>query len=748
MRPKPRDAAAIDPRTPGLGPHLILSRLRPPRPQLETVWRRRLLQELSASSASIVTVTTPGGFGKTIALSQWAESDPRPFAWLQADGADDDPVLFLAYVVAALGAVIDGDPMVERWLQLAPPPVATRILPALSEAVNVAAPFVLVIDDTHLISNDVCWQIVDLLAQQLPPGAQLCLSGRALPPLPIPRLRAEGRLVELGPANLALDAEETADLLRLSGTSATAETARLLCRITEGWATGVYLAALAGPQALTDAWLAGIHGDRREIARYFASEVLDRQPPGLARFLLRTSILARLSPGVCRAVTGDRQAGTHLRTLARQSLFVSALDDADEWFRYHHLFAEFLQAELARIDEAEVATLHSRAAWWFESRGALDEAVRHWLAAGDVARAGHIVCRVHMDYAQHARHETTRRWLEMLTDEQILSDPALTITAGFVGPMTDDTPRSRRWVAQALRAHPASGDWPGANVPIRAMQALLSALLAPDGITPMRQHAELAFALSDAVDLTVHAAAATTLGEALWLAGGNEEAARYLRIGEDEGAVAHCFAQVTAMGVQALCLADEGRWAEARRKMVAGFARFEEAELVWIPALLPLLLARARLEARAGGPVVAERVDAIAKLSRGRNVSPYLTLLVEVVLGEIFVERGDLAAATGWMHAGFDHLASYPDAGVLGLRLVRLRDVVDRRRLIEPLTGAEHRILELLPTQLTLKEIAARLDVAPETVRTHVRAIYRKLDVHVRSEAVSRAQDLGVLDVD
>ena len=332
---------------PGLGPHLILSRLRPPRPQLELVWRHRLLRELSASSASIVAVTTPGGFGKTIALSQWADSDPRPFAWLQADGADDDPVLFLAYVVAALGAVTDVDPMVAGWLQLAPPPVAGRILPALSAAVNAAAPFVLVIDDTHLITNDVCWQIVDLLSQQLPTGAQLCLSGRALPPLPLPRMRAEGRLVELGPANLALDAAETADLLRLSGMAATAETASHLCRITEGWATGVYLAALAGSPEPTQEWLASIRGDRREIAHYLASEVLERQPPSLARFLLRTSILARLSPQVCRAVTGDRQAGTHLRTLARQSLFVSALDDADEWFRYHHLFAEFLQAELA-----------------------------------------------------------------------------------------------------------------------------------------------------------------------------------------------------------------------------------------------------------------------------------------------------------------------------------------------------------------------------------------------------------------
>ena len=747
MRPQPRDSVAIDPPKYGLGPQLIMSRLRPPQLHLELVHRRRLLKELSAGSASVVAVTSPGGFGKTIALSQWVEGDPRPYAWLQADEADDDPLLFLAYLASALGGVSDVDPMMAGWLQLAPPPVATRILPALSAAVNAAAPFVLVIDDAHLISNDACWQVLDLLTRQLPQGAQLCLSGRVLPPLPLARMRAEGRLIELGPAHLALDAEETGDLLRLQGVPVDAQTAGHLCRMTEGWATGVYLAALAAPRAPTEEWLAGIHGNRREIARYLASEVLGRQSPRMAHFLLRTSILARLSPGVCRAVTGDRQAGMLLRTLAHQNLFVAALDDADEWFRYHHLFAEFLQGELARSDAVDVAALHGRAAAWFEGRGELDEAVRHWLAAGDVARAGQIVCRVHMDYAQHARHETTRRWLEMFTDEQILSDAALTITGGFVGPMAGDTPRGRRWAAAALRAQVGDGRWPGANVPIRAMQALLIASLAPEGVAQMRQNAQLAFTLSDGVDLTVHAVAATLLGEALWLEGDNAAAARHLRVGEEEGAVAHCIAQVTAMGVRALLLEDEGRWAEARSKTAAGLARFEEAGLGWIPVLLPLPLARARLEAREGDAALTGHVDAIAQQIRQPNVAPYLALLADVLVGEILVERGDLGAATHWMREAFDHLATYPDAGVLGQRLLRLRVVLERRRLIEPLTGAERRVLELLPTQLTLKEIAGRLDVSLETVRTHVRAVYRKLDAHDRSEAVARARELGMLDV-
>ena len=597
---------------------LLESRLRPPQSLLELVRRDRLLAQLSATTATLVAVSAPGGFGKTVALAQWAESDQRPFAWLQADAADNDPVALLSYLASALGGAIDVDPMVARWLQLAPPPVTTRILPTLAAAVSAAPPFVLVVDDAHLVTNEACWQIVGVLLDQVPPGAQLCLSGRASPPLPLARRRAAGSLFEVGPAELALSPRETRELLRLHGVAADAETVARLERATEGWAAGVYLAALAGAQVPADEWLAGIGGHQHDIARYLASEVLERQSAETARFLLQTSILERLSPGLCRAVTGDEGSGDLLRAVARNNLFVSALDDVDEWFRYHHLFAEFLQAELSLADEAEVAALHGRAAAWFEAHGEFEEAVRHWLAAGEPGPAGAIVCRAHMDYTRLARYETIRRWLDMFSDEQIFSDEALTLAAGWIGPMAGDSPRGRRWIKAAFRIKVGDGLWPGAPVSLRAMQAGLIAAHA-EGVTQMRENAELAVALSEGAPASERAAVAVFLGFACWLGGDGEAALRILKDAEAEGAVGNVLAQNAAAGYQALILADEGRWAEARRLTLAGLQRFEEAGLTWGLPTFPTLVAQARVEAKEGDPAVAERVAAIGDGRRPRQ---------------------------------------------------------------------------------------------------------------------------------
>jgi LuxR family transcriptional regulator, maltose regulon positive regulatory protein len=738
-------SSADDSGTRQLAPHVIESRLQPPRPHLELVFRDRLLQHLSAATASLIVVSAPGGSGKTVALSQWAESDHRPLAWLQADEADNDPLVFLHYLTAALGSVADIDPMVSAWLQLAPPPVATRIVPALAAAVRDAAPFVLVVDDAHLVANDACWRVLGMLLDQLPPRAQLCLSSRTSPPLPLARVRASGRLLELGPRELAFSSQETHELLRLHGVARDAETVAQLGRETEGWAAGLYLAALAGARMPAAEWLAGIHGHHRDIARYLASEVLEQQPPDVAEFLLQTSILERLSPNLCCAVTGNEKAGDTLRAVARDNLFVTALDDADEWFRYHHLFAEFLQAVLLRGDEDGAAALHRRAAAWFEAHDAPEEAVRHWLAGGDAGRAGAIVCRAHMDFMRCACYETTRRWLEMFTDEQILADKALTLAAGWIGPMAGGCPRGRRWTAAAMRANVGDETWPDAPVPLRAMQAGLVAALAPEGVTQMRENAEVAVSLSRGAPASERAAVVTQLGVAHWLGGDSVAALRLLREGEEEGAVGNILAQVSAAGYQALILADEGRWDEARTRAAVGLDRVEEAGLSWGVPTYPALLAHVRLRAHDDDSAMVEQIAEIGQILEQGNAATFMALLGEVIVGEILVEQGDLAEATRWMRAGFAHLASMPDAGILRPRLLRLRDRLERRQLLEPLSPAERRVLDLLPTELTLKKIASRLYVSLETVRTHVRDIYRKLDAHSRGEAVERAREIGLL---
>ena len=727
---------------------MIASRLRPPQALLALVRREELLSRLTMVAAPLLVVTAPGGYGKTVALSQWAANDGIPFTWLQADAADNDPVLFLHYLTAALGRTIDLDPQIVAWLDLAPPPMETRILPALAAAVGSAEPFVLVIDDVHVISSDLCWRIVGVLAEELPPGSHICVSGREDPPLPLARMRAAGRVLELGPADLALSIDETRDLLALHGIAIDDVTVCRLTEATEGWAAGVSLAALAWKEVSADEVLDGVRGDRRDIARYLASEVLDRQSPEVAAFLLRTSILERLSPALCRAVTGEDSAGDLLRAVAHGNLFVSALDGVGEWFRYHHLFAEFLQSELVRRrGEDEAAALHRRAAAWFEDHDALEEAVRHWLAGGDPRAAGDIVCRAHMGLSRCARYETVRRWLEMFTDEQILGDAALTLAAGWIGAMTGDPHRGRAWVQAAFHVDAGDALWPHTIVPLRVMQTGLIASLAPGGVTQMREHAELTVALSDGAHPAERAFAVTMLGIAQWLCGDPQAALPLLRQGGELGSVANVLAQVTAAGYQGLILADADRWDEARACVAGAIRHFEDAGLGWGVPTYPALLARARLEAHDHDLDLTESVATIAQLVDG-GFPTFQALICEVLTGEILAETGDLEGARRWMRAGFARLSTWPDAGILRDRLQRLREHLEEREQIEPLTPAERRVLEFLPTELSQPEIAARLFVSPETVRTHVRDVYRKLDAHTRSQAVARAREVGLLGTD
>jgi LuxR family maltose regulon positive regulatory protein len=446
-------------------------------------------------------------------------------------------------------------------------------------------------------------------------------------------------------------------------------------------------------------------------------------------------------------VTGDPGAGELLRRVAHDNLFVSSLDDAGESFRYHHLFAEFLQAELTRRDDGQAAALHAGAAAWFEEHDELEAAVRHWLAAGRPDKAGEIVCRAHMSYSRCFRYETIRRWLDLFSDEQILADQALTLAAGWIGAMAEDSPRHRTWWQAAFRLEVGDGMWPGAPVPLRAMQAGLIAALSPEGMTQLRKSAELAVSLSADAHPTEKAVVTFYLGAALWLADDDADAALpRLREAEELGVAANVLAQNASVCFQAFIFADRGRWDMAREYTIAALERVEEAGLTWGPPTYPVLVAKARLQAHDGDPALTESLAELERLSQ-QNVAMFFVLLGDVLAGEMLAERGELDEAGRWMRAGFAHLATMPDAGILRPRLLRLREQLERRRLLDPLTKAERRVLELLPTELSLKQIAVRLGVSHETVRTHVRDIYRKLGAHSRAEAVAGARELALLEM-
>ncbi len=258
--------------------------------------------------------------------------------------------------------------------------------------------------------------------------------------------------------------------------------------------------------------------------------------------------------------------------------------------------------------------------------------------------------------------------------------------------------------------------------------------LAPDGISRMRAESELGVRLSEGAPASMRAAVLAQLGIACWLTGDTDAALEHLREGEAEGAVGNVLARITALGYQALILVDEGRWDEARIKTTAALDLFEEAGLnVGIP-VFAALLARARIEAHGGDCGAVDRLAPIAAFAAQGTTALFMALLCDVISGEVLLQCGDVPGAARCVHEGFSRLAACPDTGILRARLEQLKERLEERRLADPLTPAERRVLELLPTELSQREIAERLFVSRETVRTHTRDIYRKLEVHTRTK--------------
>ena len=295
-------------------PVVAPAKLRPPRVQVPLVARRALLDELMASTQPLVLVSAPPGSGKSVALMQWAESDPRPAAWLQLDPSDDDVVLLLASLCGALEPLTDLDPGVAGLLSLSVPPVRERVLPLLSAAVSAAKPFLLVLDDAHVLRSPKCWEVIAFLLRALPAGAQIALGSRSDPPLALPRLRAAGELAEVRMPGLALDKGEVEEFVRLHDCAVDDGSVAQLLAATEGWATGLRLACLASAGRPLQEWLAQRERRTRETSPPISPpRCSTASRPEVQEFLLSTSVLGELTPSLCtqhhRARRRRRAAG-------------------------------------------------------------------------------------------------------------------------------------------------------------------------------------------------------------------------------------------------------------------------------------------------------------------------------------------------------------------------------------------------------------------------------------------------------
>lgn len=414
---------------------LLETKLHIPRRPPGRVARPRLRDRVGASAASTLTlVSAPAGFGKTSLLSEWLDSLPSDGparAWLSLDLNDNDPVVFWTYVMAALRAAVDGEfgSATVSLLQSSRAPLDAVVVTLLNDLVTLVGGVVLVLDDYHVIGSPAVHEGVAFLLDRLPAGIRIVISARADPPLPLGRLRVGGRLIEVRAADLRFTAQEAAAYLEgASGLTLSIEDVAALADRTEGWVAALQLAALSmkGHEDVS-AFIADFAGDDRYIIDYLAEEVLDRQTSADRQFLLRTSILGRLSGSLCDAVTGQGRGKATLERLDRANMFLVPLDDRRHWYRYHHLFADVLRAHLVDEQPDTVAELHGRASRWYESDGQLTEAVRHAFDAGDFSRAADLTEAAIPALSRDRQQATFRSWVEHLPNAVMRVRPVLIV---------------------------------------------------------------------------------------------------------------------------------------------------------------------------------------------------------------------------------------------------------------------------------------------------------------------------------
>lgn len=387
-------------------PHHHLRRV----PVVEALERDVALQKL-------VYVSAPAGYGKTAFLAEWARTSRFPVAWVSLNEEDNDLDRFLRYIVAAWARVQPhvGESEVSVRLGAMSPDIDAVLSTFINVGSEIPGHMVFVLDDAHLIADEAILQAVTFLLDHLPPHLHIVLAGRGALPLPLTRYRARGELLEYRAEDLRFALDESNDFLnRQMGLGISdADVVHLHTQL-EGWPAGLQLAALALRRSGEGARPVSISGRHRFIADYLLDDVLARLPADMHRFLLHTSILDRLSGGLCTAVTGRDDSQAMLETLERENLFIVPLDATRDWYRYHRLFADVLHQELLRQEPGKPAELHRRAARWYLEERLPEPAFRHALAADDDQTGFEIFDRYANVLLNTGQFRTLRQWLDQL----------------------------------------------------------------------------------------------------------------------------------------------------------------------------------------------------------------------------------------------------------------------------------------------------------------------------------------------
>jgi LuxR family maltose regulon positive regulatory protein len=745
-------SAHADPRSISEEFTLIETKVHAPLLREGLVPRSRLVESLRAGSHCTLTlVCAPAGYGKTTLLGEWclAEQGSKPFAWVSLDAYDDYSLTrFWTYIIEAL-RVVEPELGANSLAALkAGASLMETVMPLLvNELASLPQEVVLVLDDYHHVRNEECQETMRFLIDKVPPTLDLVISTRAEPPLRLGLLRARGELSEIRIEKLGFTCEEASELLNeaMAFDLSPTNIERLVKR-TEGWVAGLYLAGLSlRDKADTYAFVDSFAGDNRNIADYLIEEVINTQPEEVKTFLCRSSILDRFSGSLCDAVVGRQGSAELLEHLERLDLFVVPLDEMREWYRYHQLFRDMLGLKLKHTEPDIVSVLHSRASAWFLDHGAVDQAIRHTIAAGEIAEAAELIARHWLSYVDAGQADSVSEWLSSLPEGSVTSDPRLCLVKAWLLVLAGKKEEAKQYLSLA-EVSDDTGPLPDGASSIESSVALIRALYVFDEAGRPCEAARRAVELEIDESSPWRAVACMFLGYCLYWSGEFSEARGYL---EDAARLAEDSEQNSVI-INALALLSfiEEQWGNLDRAEALARRAVETVEgnmLSHVQQSWSAFVARGKVLAKRGEPDRAEGdLERGLKLQRLAGGHPELasTLLalapVRRALGRREEERSCIDEAC-------EIIEGCVDPGILSSLLESAQRNLTRTlrrypKLSEELTEREFSVLELLSADLTQRQIGSELYLSFNTVKSHTKAIYRKLGVSSRAEMVEQAR--------
>lgn len=730
-------------------------KLHPPAQPPHLLTRPRLLRRLEAATEPVVVLSAPAGAGKTVLLTEWSQglAARGECAWLSLDAYDNAPDRLWSCILRAvhharpnLPGRLDSDGWtVDAWLE--------EILPGLVTGLGGEGPLTLILDGLESITDaDAVRSLADFLTR-LPHGFRVVLSTRHVPGSPLPTLRARGLTAELDQHDLAFTPEEAqAVLTGLLGSAPTADASSALYEATEGWAAGLCIMGRALARSANEADTEGnLARGRQAVTEYLATEVLYRLTTEQRRFLLRTSVLDELSAGPCQALAGDR-AGVLLRELARTvQLLVPAADPST--YRHHRALASLLSDVLESEGSNTVVSLHRSAGQWYSRQGETTAAVRHWTLGGDEPAAVASVLDGWEKAISAGRGAQVSHWLDLLPPRTVAADARLCVVAAMAALSGGAPETARRWLDVAqLRQTGLETVGEGSTVSDAAAVAQVVACCLKGEVLTAGRLGEAAVA--GTLPLTAwRALACTARGAALlWTCRYEEAEALLGEATRDAHAAGHGLALVRALGLRVVCALLAGRHERARILSDEALEAVAAVGLGRHFVSVPAYIGRAGLLLEEGQTEEAERVlagaEAVLAGSPRTESEPHVRALCHFTRSRLESARCNTDAARKAREAAGRAAARCESPGVLTDLLARAGGdtvVVPAAPRPQDLSVGERRVLRALCGPLTLREIASELYVSHNTVKTQVRAIFRKLDAHDRGGAVARARECGVL---